>query len=160
MKGRPGAQQVAGAALCADAGSARGVADRLPQRIVAWISRGAGEPMQIVKFRDRSVARLEHFDEQLGCHDLQVLRPDAICQRIHRLAPGPKTIPRGHSEFGVSGHGALEGMTVRIGHTRHDDAVETLDLLGARSLRLRAAFDRSDHPLRYRDQYIASPSLR
>ena len=92
--------------------------------------------MQIVEFRHRGVARLEHFDEQLSCDDPQVFRPDSIRERIHGLAPSPKTIARTRSIFRVSGHGALEGMTVRIGHAGHDDAIDALDFLAGSRLRL------------------------
>ena len=92
--------------------------------------------MQIVEFRHRGVARLEHFDEQLSCDDPQVFRPDSIRKRIHRLAPGPETIARTDSIFRVSGHGALEGMTVGIGHAGHDDAIDALGLRGGSRLRL------------------------
>ena len=110
---------------------------RSPHPTADWrrIAPAAARLMQIMKFRHRGVARFEHFDEQLSCHNLQVFRFDAICERIHRLPPGPKTIARTHSIFCVSGHGALEGMTVCIGHSGYDDAIEPLDL-NARRLRL------------------------
>jgi hypothetical protein len=82
--------------------------------------------VQVVKFCNRGVAAFEHLDEQLRCQGLQVVRFDAIRQRIHGAPPRPETVARRRSIFGVSGQGSLEGVTMRIGHARNDDAVDTL----------------------------------
>ena len=145
-----------------DAGGARRVADRVPQQIAARVRPVFLRPVEIVKFRHRGVACLEHFHEKLGRHDLQVVGRNAIRQRIHGLPPGPKTIARRAPIFSIAGHGALEGMTVRVGHAGNHDPRD-VDFCGAGNLHLRrgARIDRGDHPP-LGDAYprIACPALR
>src|ERR1700733_13914462 len=79
-----------------------------------------------MKLSYRRVAALEHFQEQLRREDLEVIGVDAIRQRIHGAAPGPEAVARRRSIFGIARHGALERVTVRIGHAGNDDPVDAL----------------------------------
>ena len=150
----------------ADPGQARGVADGLPQRIRTRIGGAARAAVQVVEFRDRRVAAFQHLDEQLSREGLQIVGLDAIRQGVHRAAPGPETVARRQSVFGVSRHGALECMTVRIGHTGHHDAVDLLHVRREYVRRERALIGRPDAHIGdealvgHTDGDVSGPALR
>jgi hypothetical protein len=78
--------------------------------------------MQIVEFADRGEAGLQHFAIDQRRHRLDMVGGEIIVEGIHDLAPGPETVLARPAPFRQSGHAALEGMGVDIGHAGHGNA--------------------------------------
>ena len=112
----------------ADAGGRRGRSDRLPQAVGSGVEVAVRLTVQVVKLRHRGIAGLEHLDEQLRREHLQVLRRDAIRERVHGLAPGPEAVAGRLTIFRRTGHAALKGMAVRIWHPGDDEARHALHI--------------------------------
>ena len=79
--------------------------------------------VQVVEFRDRGVAVLQHLDVQVRADRLDVLGLDEAHQPVHLLAPGPEVVGRVAAQLGQARHRALERMRVDVGHAREHEAV-------------------------------------
>ena len=87
------------------------------------IGPALGIVVQVVKLADRGVARLEHLDVDLRRDRLHLIGAELTDESIHHLPPGPEAVAAGAGLPGLfrqSGHGALKGMRMEIGHSRHD----------------------------------------
>ena len=102
----------------ADAGGTGGLADAQGQFGRVCVRLAVGVVMHVMKFRDRGITGLEHFDVQLTGDDAELLRADFSDEAIHQIAPGPETVVRIARHFRQPGHGPLEGMGVQIRHAR------------------------------------------
>jgi hypothetical protein len=63
--------------------------------------------MQVVEFRDRRVAVLEHLDVELLRDRLDILGLEPIDERVHGFAPRPEIVRRMPAALGEPRHGAL-----------------------------------------------------
>ncbi|MNZ95749.1 hypothetical protein D3C78_1149160 [compost metagenome] len=84
-----------------------------------------GTMMQIVELCHLGVSAFQHFDIQLACNDLDLLRRQPLYQAVHQIAPGPETVLRIARHLRQPGHRTLKGVRVKVWHARHRIAVQT-----------------------------------
>jgi hypothetical protein len=87
------------------------------------IGRAVGLVVQVVELRDRGEPVLQQLGVELRGDGLRIFRREAPDEAVHRLAPGPEAVaPGGAAALRPTGHGALEGVGVEVGHARDDMA--------------------------------------
>src|ERR1700736_4046387 len=104
-----------------------------------------------MKFGYGRVARLEHFYEELGREDLEVVRLDAIREAVHGLSPGPKTVAGRQAVLGIARHAPLKRVAVRVRQAGDHDSVDPLEIVrgtvGCLPRAFGRGFDRCDMPV-------------
>ncbi len=102
----------------ADTAFAGGLADAQRQFRRIGVRLAVAVVVHVVKFGNRGVTGLEHFDVQLTGDDAELIGADFSDEAVHQIAPGPETVVGVAGHFGQSSHGALEGVRVQVGHSR------------------------------------------
>ena len=82
--------------------------------------------VQVVELADPGEARLQHLHVGPCRYRLDVVGRHAREEPVHHLAPGPEAVVLRPAPLDETGHGALEGVAVHVGDTRHGDAGEAL----------------------------------
>ena len=123
----------------ADPGLLAGGQNRLRELGRIGVGAAVGPVVQVVEFADRSVARLQHLDVELGGDRGQLVGADPLEEAVHDRPPGPERGFVRPLALGEAGHGALKGVAVHVRHARQDDAREPF-----RARRAGAGLDRGE----------------
>ncbi|MNI50148.1 hypothetical protein D3C73_1047930 [compost metagenome] len=102
----------------ADTGGAGGLADAQGQFGRVRVGVAIDVMVHVMKFRNRGVAGLEHFDVQLTGNHAKLFGADFSDEAIHQVAPGPEAVVRITRHFRQPGHRPLKGVGMQVGHAR------------------------------------------
>jgi hypothetical protein len=121
------------------------------------IGRAVGLVVQVVELRDRGEPVLQQLGVELRGDGLRIFRREAPDEAVHRLAPGPEAVaPGGAAALRPTGHGALEGVGVEVGHARDDMAGQAARRARRASMR---SGDGGDGTCRvHLDHHVAGPA--